>query len=99
MSGDGDTAPTPPKVGANEVQAESIHGPRVMSYHTGWIVVCPDCLARPAAEVPIGIGIPLESRETAERIRDNHIALGRRRQAREPDRKGRGRRQTADSED
>ena len=38
-----------------------------------WILTCPECLRAPEDELPIGIGIPLDSRLTAERLRKNHM--------------------------
>jgi hypothetical protein len=35
-------------------------------------VECAQCHNDPASTVPIGIGMPLQDRETAERLRDNH---------------------------
>ena len=37
-----------------------------------WVVDCPQCRTHAESDVPIGIGIPLQDRETAERLRDNH---------------------------
>jgi hypothetical protein len=41
---------------------------------TGWIIDCPDCRreTQGGQSLPIGIGMVLESRETAERLRQNH---------------------------
>ncbi|MGO9853439.1 MAG: hypothetical protein ACLPYY_00120 [Acidimicrobiales bacterium] len=39
-----------------------------------WVVECPQCRNDPASTVPIGIGMPLQDRETAERLRENHSA-------------------------
>jgi hypothetical protein len=39
-----------------------------------WVVECAQCRNDRASTVPIGIGMPLQDRETAERIRDNHTA-------------------------
>ncbi|HEY6474515.1 MAG TPA: hypothetical protein VIY26_16590 [Acidimicrobiales bacterium] len=38
------------------------------------MVECVQCSNDPASTVPIGIGMPLKDRETAERLRDNHAA-------------------------
>jgi hypothetical protein len=38
------------------------------------MVECMQCRNDPASTVPIGIGMPLRDRETAERLRDNHAA-------------------------
>jgi hypothetical protein len=37
-----------------------------------WVVECVQCRHDPTSTVPIGIGMPLQDRETAERLRDNH---------------------------
>jgi hypothetical protein len=37
------------------------------------MLTCSECLGTPEDELPIGIGIPLESRQTAERLRENHL--------------------------
>jgi hypothetical protein len=37
-----------------------------------WVVECPQCRRDMHADVPIGIGLPLRDKETAERLRDNH---------------------------
>ena len=39
-----------------------------------WVVECTRCRNDPASALPIGIGMPLRDRETAERLRDNHAA-------------------------
>ncbi len=39
-----------------------------------WVVECPECRSDPTSAVPIGIGMPLRDRETAERLRENHTA-------------------------
>ena len=39
-----------------------------------WVVECAQCRNDPASTVPIGIGMPLRDRETAERLRENHAA-------------------------
>jgi hypothetical protein len=39
-----------------------------------WVVECAQCRNDPTSAVPIGIGMPLQDRETAERLRDNHAA-------------------------
>jgi len=41
---------------------------------TSWVVECPQCRNDLTSAVPIGIGMPLKDRETAERLRDNHMA-------------------------
>jgi hypothetical protein len=39
-----------------------------------WVVECAQCQSDVVSTVPIGIGMPLQDRETAERLRDNHAA-------------------------
>jgi hypothetical protein len=39
-----------------------------------WVVECPQCRNDLTSALPIGIGMPLRDRETAERLRDNHMA-------------------------
>jgi hypothetical protein len=39
-----------------------------------WVVECAQCRNDLASTVPIGIGMPLRDRETAERLRENHAA-------------------------
>ena len=39
-----------------------------------WVVECPQCRNDPISTVPIGIGMPLQDRDTAERLRENHAA-------------------------
>jgi hypothetical protein len=39
-----------------------------------WVVECAQCRNDLTSAVPIGIGIALRDRETAERLRDNHAA-------------------------
>ena len=49
------------------------HDPKVtQSTDRTWVVECVQCRNDPASTVPIGIGMPLRDRETAERLRDNH---------------------------
>jgi hypothetical protein len=37
-----------------------------------WVVDCSQCRNDPTSDLPIGIGMPLRDRETAERLRENH---------------------------
>jgi hypothetical protein len=39
-----------------------------------WVVECTQCRNDTHSELPIGIGMPLQDRETAERLRENHAA-------------------------
>jgi hypothetical protein len=51
----------------------SLHNPKIVDLHDGrWIVECLACRNDRAAEVPIGIGMPLPDRMTAERLAENH---------------------------
>jgi hypothetical protein len=51
------------------------HHPRIAQRaDRTWIVECAQCHNDPGSSVPIGIGMPLLDRETAERLRDNHAA-------------------------
>ena len=49
------------------------HQPRITQRpDRTWVVDCAQCRHDPFSELPIGIGMPLRDRETAERLRDNH---------------------------
>ena len=49
------------------------HNPRVLQRSDRWWVVeCPQCRNDQISEVPIGIGMPLSDRVTAERLAENH---------------------------
>jgi hypothetical protein len=51
------------------------HHPKIAQHSDrAWVVECAQCRHDPASTVPIGIGMPLRDRETAERLRDNHAA-------------------------
>ena len=39
-----------------------------------WVVECPQCRGDAGSSVPVGIGMPLADRDTAERLRQNHAA-------------------------
>jgi hypothetical protein len=39
-----------------------------------WVVECAQCRNDPTAALPIGIGMPLQDRDTAERLRENHAS-------------------------
>ena len=49
------------------------HHPTIKMMERGWVVDCPECRrdAR-GGQLPIGIGMLLESKLTAERLRENH---------------------------
>ncbi len=49
------------------------HHPRITQRpDRAWVVDCPQCRNDGHSDLPIGIGMPLRDRETAERLRDNH---------------------------
>ena len=50
------------------------HHPIIRTVDRGWVVLCPECRleARGGQSLPIGIGMLLESKQTAERLRQNH---------------------------
>jgi hypothetical protein len=51
------------------------HHPKVVQGpERTWVVECVQCRNDVTSAVPIGIGMPLRDRETAERLRDNHRA-------------------------
>ena len=51
------------------------HFPKIAQHaDRTWVVECAQCRNDQASTVPIGIGMPLKDRETAERLRDNHAA-------------------------
>jgi hypothetical protein len=50
----------------------SPHHPKVSRRNDGlWVVNCFECLTS-RDPIPIGIGMPLESEETARRLQENH---------------------------
>jgi hypothetical protein len=52
---------------------QSPHRPMVIDLKGGECAVeCPQCRKGPASEVPIGIGIPMRDRITAELLAENH---------------------------
>jgi hypothetical protein len=58
-----------------DVEHEARHDPKVSQRNDGsWIVNCSECLRSPDDERPIGIGIALSSRLTAERLKENHTS-------------------------
>jgi hypothetical protein len=54
------------------------HHPTIRQHDEGWVLECPECQKAARArfggreELPIGIGMLLSFRATAERLRDNH---------------------------
>jgi hypothetical protein len=63
-----------PEVEEQEAKVmRSPHQPRIVQ-RAGeyWVVECQECLEDHTASVPIGIGLPLPDRLTAERLVENH---------------------------
>jgi hypothetical protein len=55
------------------------HQPRITQRtDRTWVVDCPHCRNDGPSDLPIGIGMPLRDRETAERLRDNHAGRSQR---------------------
>jgi hypothetical protein len=51
----------------------SLHRPKIVDLRGGrWMVECLACRQDHLSEVPIGIGMPLPDRLTAERLAENH---------------------------
>ena len=49
------------------------HVPRIVQRPNGaWVVECQQCAEDRSSSVPIGIGIPLPDKVTAERLAENH---------------------------
>ena len=49
------------------------HLPRIVQRPDGpWVVECHQCTEDGTSSVPIGIGIPLPDKVTAERLAENH---------------------------
>ena len=52
---------------------QGTHHPSISQRPDGsWVVECLQCRTDMHSDVPIGIGLPLQDKETAERLRDNH---------------------------
>ena len=51
------------------------HHPKVSRRNDGcWVLNCPECMAAASvSEIPIGIGLPVDSEETARRLFENHV--------------------------
>ena len=43
-----------------------------------WVLNCPECQRDSRSALPIGIGIPLETEDTARRLHENHVGAARR---------------------
>jgi hypothetical protein len=57
------------------VAMQTLHHPKVSERNDGsWIVNCSEYLRSPDGEWPIGIGMPLDSRLTADRLKANHMS-------------------------
>lgn len=55
------------------------HHPKIVRRADGaWMVECPDCRNDATSSIPLGIDMPLASKETAELLRDNHSGIRRR---------------------
>jgi hypothetical protein len=55
------------------------HNPKItQGADRTWVVECIQCRNDTQSDLPIGIGMPLHDRETAERLRDNHALRTRR---------------------
>jgi hypothetical protein len=56
-----------------ESGVRSPHHPRIVHHPDGpWVVECRQCRDDRSSAVPIGIGLPLADRLTAERLAENH---------------------------
>jgi hypothetical protein len=56
-----------------EAEVREPHVPRVVQRPNGpWVVECRQCVEDRSSSVPIGIGIPLPDKVTAERLAENH---------------------------
>jgi hypothetical protein len=49
---------------------QAVHHPAVRKYDESWVVDCSEC--QQDGDLPIGIGMRLVSRQTAEQLRENH---------------------------
>jgi hypothetical protein len=60
------------------VRMRESHHPTIRRLDEWWVVECPECQKVARARyggrevLPVGIGMPLESRLTAERLKENH---------------------------
>jgi hypothetical protein len=58
------------------------HQPKINGRADGtWVVECAQCDNDTTSDLPVGIGMPLQARETAELLRDNHAGVHGRRVA------------------
>ncbi len=65
---------TPVQGNAQEPEMQNHHPIITPGPDRTWLVECAQCRNDVTSAVPIGIGMPLQDRETAERLRDNHAA-------------------------
>jgi hypothetical protein len=63
-----------PQGNVQEPEMQNHHPKVTQGPDRAWVVECAQCRNDLASSVPIGIGMPLRDRETAERLRDNHAA-------------------------
>ena len=55
-----------------------VHHPKIVQRaDSRWMVVCQDCERERDPAAPVGINTPLESREMAQRLWENHCERGR----------------------
>ena len=55
------------------------HHPKIARRADGaWVVECPECRSDTTSSIPLGIGMALTSKETAQLLRDNHAGIRRR---------------------
>ena len=55
----------------------SPHRPKIIDQRDGtWLVECLECRHDRVSSVPIGFGLPLRDRMTAERLAENHSRTG-----------------------
>jgi hypothetical protein len=65
---------TPVQGNVQEPEMQNHHPIITQGPDRTWLVECAQCRNDVTSAVPIGIGMPLQDRETAERLRDNHAA-------------------------
>jgi hypothetical protein len=65
---------TPAQGNVQESEMQNHHPIVTQRPDRTWLVECAQCRNDITSAVPIGIGMPLQDRETAERLRDNHAA-------------------------
>lgn len=65
---------TPFQGNVQELEMQNHHPIITQRPDRSWVVECAQCRNDVTSAVPIGIGMPLQDRETAERLRGNHAA-------------------------